>query len=124
MWGSGKQAERATDQEGHSALTGTREGCSHRIPKANRPADVLREDPEDRPTELQAACAATPKGSNTDNSKLHCWDYKDACYDSEIDEHKGGGISRQLICQLNCLQVPKGKQMKTHTMTFLLSSFL
>lgn len=36
-------------------------------------------------------------------------------YYLEIDKHEGGVISRQLICELNCFLVSKGKQMKTHT---------
>lgn len=123
MWGSGRQAERAIGQGGHSAFTRTREGCSHRVPTAKRPRDVLGEDPEDGQTKLQAVCAATQEGSNTSNSKLHSWDYKDVCYDSEIDEHKGGVISRQLICQLNCFLVSKGKQMNTHTRLYYLAGF-
>lgn len=73
MWGSGRQAERAIGQGGHSAFTRTR------VPTAKRPRDVLGEDPEDGQTKLQAVWAATQEGSNTSNSKLHSWDYKDVC---------------------------------------------
>lgn len=84
-----------------------------------RGPEMSWEDPEDQHTKPQAVCAATPEGSNTSNSKLHSWDDEDVCYDSELDEHKGGVIPRQLICQLNCFLVSKGKQMNTHTHDFI-----
>ena len=53
--------------------------------------------------------------SNVKNSKLHSWDYKYMRAiilkqtNMKVDEHEGGVISRQLICELNSFLESKGK---------------
>ena len=56
------KASRKSHRPGRAFSPLKYKGRMLRVPRANRPGDVLREDPEDRPPKLQAAYVATQKG--------------------------------------------------------------